>query len=70
VSAIWAFCSSEEFNVAVRKIDQKVNVTNATIAKIPFDLDHWEKVAAKKFPHGLPKPSAHAGRTLRIAAGR
>ncbi|MFO1477603.1 MAG: SAM-dependent DNA methyltransferase [Verrucomicrobiota bacterium] len=56
VCAIWAFCSSPDFNLAVRKIDQKVNVTNATIAKIPFDLAHWEKVAAEKYPDGLPKP--------------
>lgn len=56
VLAIWAFCSSQEFNAAVRKIDQKVNVTNATIAKIPFDLDHWQRVAAEKYPDGLPKP--------------
>ncbi len=56
VPAIWAFCSSPDFNMAVRKIDQKVNVTNATIAKIPFDLAHWQKVAAEKYPNGLPKP--------------
>ena len=41
---------------AVRKIDQKLNVTNATFVKVPFDLAHWQKVAAEKYPHGLPKP--------------
>ena len=54
--AIWSFCCSEEFNVEVRKIDQKLNVTNATLVKIPFDLVHWQKVSAEKYPHGLPKP--------------
>jgi hypothetical protein len=24
--------------------------------KVPFDLEHWQKVAAEKYPHGLPKP--------------
>ena len=24
--------------------------------KVPFDLDHWTKVAAEKYPNGLPKP--------------
>ncbi|MEI7940429.1 MAG: hypothetical protein WCK27_27420, partial [Verrucomicrobiota bacterium] len=54
--AVWAFCSSPEYNEEVRKIDQKVNVTNVTLVKVPFDLAHWQKVAAEKYPHGLPKP--------------
>jgi hypothetical protein len=56
LAAIWAFCSSEAFYQAVRAIDRKLNVTNATFGKVPFDLAHWLKVAAEKFPHGLPKP--------------
>jgi hypothetical protein len=54
--SIWAYCSSPEFAVEVRKVDQKLNVTNATLTKVPFDLEHWQKVAAEKYPHGLPKP--------------
>ena len=54
--AIWCFCSSSEYNTAVRRIDQKLNVTNATLIKVPFDLDYWTQVAAVKYPNGLPKP--------------
>ena len=54
--AIWCFCSSPEYNEAVRRIDQKLNVTNATLVKVPFDLDYWTSVAAEKYPNGLPKP--------------
>ena len=54
--AIWCFCSSPEYNEAVRRIDQKLNVTNATLVKVPFDLDHWQQVAAERYPHGLPQP--------------
>ncbi len=54
--AIWCFCSSLEYNEAVRRIDQKLNVTNATLVKVPFDLDRWASVAAEKYPNGLPKP--------------
>ena len=54
--AIWCFCSSPEYNEAVRRIDQKLNVTNATLVKVPFDLDYWTKVAQEKYPNGLPKP--------------
>ena len=29
---------------------------NATLAKVPFDLDHWAAVAKEKYPNGLPDP--------------
>lgn len=54
--AIWCYCSSLEYNEAVRRIDQKLNVTNATLIKVPFDLEYWQRVAAEKYPDGLPKP--------------
>jgi len=56
LTALWAFCSSEEFFPAVQLVDGKRNKTNQTYLKIPFDLAHWQKVAAEKYPHGLPKP--------------
>jgi len=56
LGAIWCFSSSPFFNEEVRKIDQKVNVTNATLIKVPFDLDYWTKVAEKQYPNGLPEP--------------
>ncbi len=54
--AIWCFCSSPEYNQAVRRIDQKLNVTNATLVKVPFDLDRWTRVARERYPNGLPRP--------------
>ncbi len=54
--AIWCFCSSPEYNEAVRQIDQALKVTNATLVKVPFDLEYWQQVAAEKYPNGLPKP--------------
>ncbi|MDL2268641.1 BREX-1 system adenine-specific DNA-methyltransferase PglX [Desulfosarcina sp. OttesenSCG-928-A07] len=54
--AIWCFCSSPEYNEAVRQIDQSLKVTNATLVKVPFDLDYWTQVAKEKYPNGLPKP--------------
>ena len=53
--AIWCFCSSPEYNEAVRSINQKLNVTNATLAKVPFDLERWTKVAENRYPNGLPR---------------
>ncbi|VFT62011.1 Eco57I restriction-modification methylase domain-containing protein [Pseudomonas aeruginosa] len=54
--AIWCFCASVEYTEAVRRLDQKLNVTNATLVKVPFDLAHWQQVAAERYPDGLPKP--------------
>jgi hypothetical protein len=56
LSAIFAYCSSECFHTEVRKLDQALKATNAIISKVPFDIEHWQKVAAEKYPNGLPKP--------------
>jgi hypothetical protein len=56
LAAIWAYVTSPEYCVAVRRLDKKLNVTSATLAKVPFDMAHWQRVAAEKYPHGLPKP--------------
>jgi len=55
---IYAYCSSRFFHEAVRKIDLKINVTNLSLVKVPFDLEHWQQVAKEKYPHGLPQPYA------------
>ena len=54
--AIWAFCTSPEYAPQVRRIDTALKVTNGSLVKVPFDLDHWQKVAAEKYPNGLPEP--------------
>lgn len=54
--AIWSFCASDDFGHSVREIDQTLKVTNATLVKVPFDLAHWQQVAAERYPNGLPKP--------------
>jgi hypothetical protein len=52
--ALWAFCSSLDFNITVRKIDRALKVTNGSLIKIPFNLEHWQKVAEAAGP--LPEP--------------
>jgi hypothetical protein len=56
LAALWAFCESGDFNVTVRQLNQKVSVTDESFVQVPFDLAHWQKVAAENYPHGLPKP--------------
>ena len=56
LSAIWCFLSGDEFIGHVRNLDTTLKVTNQTLLKVPFDLAHWQKVAAERYPNGLPKP--------------
>ena len=54
LKAIWAYCQSTEFNRDVRNIDKKFGVTCNTLAKVPFDLAHWQAIADAADP--LPEP--------------
>ena len=54
--AIWAFCSSDAYAVAVRKIDPNLSVTGGTLSKVPFDRVGWQTVADEHYPNGLPGP--------------
>jgi len=57
--AVWAFASCQQYSDLVRIVDQKLSVTSATLVKIPFDLAHWQQVAAEKYPEGLPEPQSN-----------
>jgi len=56
LGAVWCYCSSSEYNEAVRKVDQSLKVTNATLVKVSFDIERWTKIAEEKYPNGLPLP--------------
>lgn len=56
LTALWAFCSSDKFKADVKKLNQSVSVETGYFLKVPFDLEHWQKVAAEKYPDGLPEP--------------
>jgi len=56
LEAIWAYCSSKEYQAAVRAEDPRVGIATSAITKVPFDVDHWSRVAAEEFPDGLPEP--------------
>ncbi len=59
LGAIWAFQSSSEFCSLIRKIDDSIKVTCKSLVKVPSDLERWQKVAAEKYPHGLPEPQSN-----------
>jgi hypothetical protein len=53
---IWSFVNSQEFTKKLKSVEDGIKVNNAAVAKVTFDLEHWTKVAAEKYPNGLPKP--------------
>jgi hypothetical protein len=81
--ALWAFCSSPQYQKEVRRLDQKLAVTNATLIKVPFDLTHWQTLSTEQYPNGLPEPSSsdpsqwlfdghpkHSSEPLQVAVAR
>ena len=52
---LYAYCESGEFEKNLRQIDSKLGVTTSTTLKVPFDSNYWFKIAADKYPNGLPK---------------
>jgi hypothetical protein len=56
VPALWEYTSSGQFTNDLQSLDARLAVTIGSVPRVPFDLGHWQKVAAEKYPHGLPKP--------------
>ena len=56
LSAIWAYCSSAVFREEVRRLNPKLSVTDESFVAVPFDLAHWQKSAAQRYPNGIPEP--------------
>lgn len=56
--AIWCFVSSPEFRIAIRGVSSKLNITNETLVKVPFDSERWKRIAAERYPEGLPSPES------------
>ncbi len=50
LSGIWNFCSSGDYKAAVRELDQKLSLTNATACKVGVNLNDWQS------GDGFPKP--------------
>jgi len=80
VPALWTYCTSGLFGERVRQIDHNLNVTPATLLKVPFDLEEWQG-AADRLPepesddptqwlfHGRPD-EAQEGTELQVAVAR
>ena len=56
--ALWALCSSADFDATVRKIDAGRKVRSGLV-KIPFDKEYWLSIADNQWPSGLQKPESN-----------
>jgi len=56
LDGIWAYCSSDYYESELRLVNPSLAISSATVAKVPYDSIRWNKVAAEKYPNGLPKP--------------
>ena len=83
LAALWLYCQGPYLCADLRKLNPKISVDNGYVSKVPFDLSSWQKVAAEKYPEGLPKPfsndpsqwlfnghPAGAGHPLHVAVAR
>lgn len=55
-TSLCVFFDSPDFEIEVRKLDSKILVTPGVFSRVPFDRTHWQKIAAERYPNGLPKP--------------
>jgi len=58
ITAVWCFCESPEFRKAVRSTNQKLSVDVRYFEKVPFDVQHWRRIASIRYPNGLPEPQS------------
>lgn len=52
------FCGSEEYRNAVTALNQKLIRPTGVMTRVPFDLAKWRKIAAEKYPNGLPEAAS------------
>ena len=54
--ALYAFSINKQFYSLVRSINKKLSIAANTLKDLPFDLEHWTKIAEEQYPNGLPEP--------------
>jgi hypothetical protein len=54
--ALFTYFSDPSFSKDLRSVDGALKLTNSSIKAVSFDLLHWQNIAEKKYPNGLPKP--------------
>lgn len=58
LATLWSYAASGDFEIDVRKVNQKLSVDNTYLKLIDFDFSAYRKRARHEFPHGMPLPFA------------
>lgn len=58
LAALWCAVTDATYGKHIALVDRSLKKTNKTLVKVPFDLAHWQRVAAEKYPNGLPEPQS------------
>ena len=56
LGAIWAYCTSPEYRSEVRKLNQKVSVTDDSFVNVPFDFAVWQRKFEEVHFGCIPEP--------------
>mgnify|MGYP000861726953 CR=1 FL=1 len=56
--ALWAFASTGALRDSLRQFNRALAIDNGVVARVPIEIEHWRKVAAKEYPDGLPEPES------------
>ncbi len=54
--AVFSYCTSADYVEQVRLLQPSIRASNTALIEVPFDLLHWQSVAADKYATGLPEP--------------
>ena len=56
VLGVFEWIKSGQFSEEIRKIDQQLKLTTATLVKVNYDAAYWRSFARERHPSGLPEP--------------
>jgi hypothetical protein len=59
LSAIWAFCSDNEYSAHVRAVNPKLSVTDSSFLQVPFDVEKWKKIVVERGEGQTPRPHSN-----------
>lgn len=59
LAAVLEWANSPSLRAAARETHQGLSIDNGYFERIAFDLAHWQRVAAERYPDGLPEPQSN-----------
>jgi hypothetical protein len=54
--AIWCFCEAGDHKEAVLGFERRIGIATSAIVDVAFNVEYWRRIAAERYPDGLPEP--------------